>query len=930
VTDDGPLIGSASDVLEQMAEAYVALDRDWRVVYMNPEAERINGKPRDAVLGKTHWEEWPASVGTEVEREYRRVMDERVAVHFEYHYVELPDHDVWIAVHAYPIVDGGIGIYTHDITQRRQAEERAKRLLAMTAALSGSGTLADAARVLVDGALEAVGATGGSLAIATPDGNEFEIVYAVGMPEATVARWRRFPRTPGRPLSDAVTWRKPVLLPDSAAWEAQYPEMAPAIRATGFGALAVVPVSNRAGAAAGLTLLWRERHPFDDATRDFLATLGELCGQALERARLYEAERVARREAEEAVARVQTQAVELEQALEQSQTLAQELEITAEQAQETALEAQAARAAAEASAVRERVLARLGGVLADMLESTDASLATGEHPAIDDQRRRRDATLQRMVDVVVPELASWSVIDLIEPGRRPESTAVARRVAMAHAEPQKRRLLEEMAQRYPPDPSRPTLSRRVLETGRSLLIEEVTDDVLRAIAVDAHQVALARGLGMRSAISVPLIARGSLHGVIVLVAGHRRFTSDDLVLAEEIGRRAALAVDNARLLMEAEHRRADLEAVLEVVPVGIGIARDPDCLEVRVNPAFASQLGMNSGDNASKSGPDAEALPFRVMRDGAEVAPDDLPMQTAARERRTVQGVELDVVHADGRVIRLLEYAAPLLDEAGSVRGAVGAFVDITDRARLAAAERHAREIAEETSTAKTHLLSILSHELRTPVNSVLAHAQLIEMELHGPVTTAQRDALRRINRSAQHLTALISDLLNLARIEQGRLQYDLRDVGVREALDTLGGLLAPQATEKGLALAVESIDAALTVHADVDRLQQILLNLVGNAIKFTESGGRISLRATTRDDVVWIDVTDTGPGIPADQREAVFDRFVQVDPSLTRRAGGLGLGLSISRDLARGMGGDLTVESTLGVGSTFTVTLPKGAPLDG
>jgi signal transduction histidine kinase/GAF domain-containing protein len=921
VTAPSPL-GTAADVLEHMAEAFVALDPDWRIVYMNREAERINAKPRDEAIGRTHWQEWPASIGTPIEAQYRRAMAERVPVTFDYH-TRRPSadgdaEDIWLAIRAQPLPDGGLAIYYHDVTAPHLARERAKRLLDLTTALSTATTLADAARVLVERGIAATHAAGASLCLLTPDRAEFEIIHALGMPEASITEWRRFPCRPGRPLSDAVLTGAPVLLENLTAWEQRYPEMAPVMRATGHRAMAAVPVVTPAGVLAGLSLTWRNGHRFDAATRDFLATLGELCGQALERARLSEAERAARTAAEAAVARLEVQAAELAQALDQAQSLAQELELSSEQAQTAAVEAEIARSGAEQAQRRERVLARLGGVLADALPVVPT-------PARD-RRERRDATLQRIAEVVVPDIADWCVIDLIEPGFSAEDVPrTGRRVAMTHADPAKRPLLRELAERYPPDPARPTLGRTALATHRPQLIVDVSDELLASVARDPLQASLVRALGMRSAIVIPLLARGTFHGVAVFSSAGRAFTEDDVGLAEEMGRRAALAIDNAQLLAEAERRRADLEAVLEVVPVGIGIARDPDCNDVRVNPAFASQLGILPGDNASKNEPSGASLPFRVMVDGRELAPSELPLQRAARERRTIDGMEVDIVHVDGRTTRLLEYAAPLLDETGAVRGAVGAFVDITERARLIEAERAARAAAEEASRAKTHLLSILSHELRTPVNSVLSHAQLIEMGLHGAVTDQQRDALRRIHRSAQHLTALITDLLNLARIEQGRVTYHLHDVNVAEALETLCGLLAPQAAEQQLALQVEPCDPALVARADADRLQQILLNLVGNAIKFTAPGGRITLRASGDDDRVSIAVQDTGRGIPADRIDAIFDRFVQVDPSLTRRAGGLGLGLSISRDLANGMQGDLVAESTPGVGSTFTVTLPRG-----
>jgi signal transduction histidine kinase len=246
------------------------------------------------------------------------------------------------------------------------------------------------------------------------------------------------------------------------------------------------------------------------------------------------------------------------------------------------------------------------------------------------------------------------------------------------------------------------------------------------------------------------------------------------------------------------------------------------------------------------------------------------------------------------------------------------------ERARLFDAERDARAQAEEASRAKSDFLNVLSHELRSPANAIIGHAQLMELGVHGPVTAAQVEALGRIGRSAHLMSALVNDLLNLSRIEQGRLVYDVRDVAVDEALDLVAGVMRPQVEAKQLALAVASPTSGLVVRADPERLQQILFNLLTNAIKFTEQG-TLTLGAASAGDAVRLTVQDTGIGIPADKLSAVFDRFVQVDLSLTRRAGGMGLGLAIARDLARGMDGELAVASTEGEGSVFTLTLPRG-----
>ena len=246
------------------------------------------------------------------------------------------------------------------------------------------------------------------------------------------------------------------------------------------------------------------------------------------------------------------------------------------------------------------------------------------------------------------------------------------------------------------------------------------------------------------------------------------------------------------------------------------------------------------------------------------------------------------------------------------------------ERARLFDAERDARAQAEEASRAKSDFLNVLSHELRSPANAIIGHAQLMELGVHGPVSTAQAEALGRIGRSAHLMGALVNDLLNLSRIEQGRLAYDVRDLAVAEALELVAGVMRPQVEAKQLALTIAPTSPELVVRADPERLQQILINLLTNAIKFTETG-TLTLGAADAGEQVRITVQDTGIGIPADKLADVFDRFVQVDLSLTRRAGGMGPGLAIARDLARGMDGELAVASIEGEGSVFTLTLPRG-----
>ena len=247
------------------------------------------------------------------------------------------------------------------------------------------------------------------------------------------------------------------------------------------------------------------------------------------------------------------------------------------------------------------------------------------------------------------------------------------------------------------------------------------------------------------------------------------------------------------------------------------------------------------------------------------------------------------------------------------------------DAARLRKLAEHAREEAERANRAKSDFLAVMSHELRTPLNAIGGYAQLIELGIHGPVTNAQREALTRIERNKEHLLLLINDVLSYAQLNAGKVRYALTDIPLKDALDNLDALLGPQIGLANIEFSKAVCDPALTVRADRDKLQQILLNLLSNAIKFTPAGGRIHIECQDRDSTVRIRVRDTGIGISSDRLQAIFDPFFQADRALNRPGEGVGLGLAISRDFARAMRGDLTVESTPGAGSVFTVTLPLG-----
>jgi signal transduction histidine kinase len=242
------------------------------------------------------------------------------------------------------------------------------------------------------------------------------------------------------------------------------------------------------------------------------------------------------------------------------------------------------------------------------------------------------------------------------------------------------------------------------------------------------------------------------------------------------------------------------------------------------------------------------------------------------------------------------------------------------------AALQSASAAADTANRAKSDFLAAMSHELRTPLNAIGGYTELMEMGLRGPVTADQKRDLGRIRNSQQHLLGLVGRILDLSRIERGEVEYDRVSIAIDPLLVGLEDLVLPQASAKEQSLDYRPSERDLVVVADREKLRQIVINLLSNAIRHSPNGAAITIgayRVDTRR--VAIDVADSGPGIPLERQAAIFEPFVQLDRSFKSTMEGVGLGLAISRDLARGMGGDLTVKSSPGEGARFTLTLPAG-----
>lgn len=380
-----------------------------------------------------------------------------------------------------------------------------------------------------------------------------------------------------------------------------------------------------------------------------------------------------------------------------------------------------------------------------------------------------------------------------------------------------------------------------------------------------------------------------------------------------------------RLAVAERARVAELEALLDVMPIGIGIALDRECRDIRVNPSFAKILQMGHTDNASKTASPGERPDhFRVLNDAGQEIPDaELPMQVAAREGRPVLGMELNVEHKDGRTVRLLEYAVPLFDDKGEPRGSVGAFVDITERRNAADELARAKEAAEAASRAKDNFLAALSHELRTPLTPVLMAAE--DLCDDPALPKAVHDTMCMMRRNISLEARLIDDLLDLTRIARGKFSLRLQEGETHSLMGMALEIVREEAQEKNLTIEINLAAQHTQLHCDPARLQQVFWNLFKNAVKFTPAGGRIHIRSHDEPGRVAIEVSDSGIGIPAEALERIFQPFEQAALTPEHRFGGLGLGLSISKAIVEMHGGLITAASPgPDCGAVFHVELPS------
>ena len=415
----------------------------------------------------------------------------------------------------------------------------------------------------------------------------------------------------------------------------------------------------------------------------------------------------------------------------------------------------------------------------DAIERADRLRLLDEASSILASSLEYETTIAATARLMVPTIADWCSVDVPVDGE-------IKQLGAAQLETPAFRLMSEVRARSSLSSDASTGLAHVIRTGESQFVSEVTDAYLAKQARNPEHLAAMRALHVRSAMMIPMVARGEIIGALTMVRTHERPPFDDgtLALARDVARRAALAIDNASLYRKAV--------------------------------------------------------------------------------------------------------------------------------------------VANES---KSNFLATMSHELRTPLTAVIGYEELLADGVSGPVTEAQRQQLTRIKASARQLLSLIDEILLYARIEAGVESVHIENVRAKTAVDEALTVVTPSASARNLSLTADEIDPTLMLDTDAGKLRQMLVNLLANAVKFTDRG-HVTARAFAHEHDVVFEIQDTGIGIAPEHLEHVFEAFWQVEQSRTRKTGGSGLGLSTTRQLARTLGGDVTVESQIGVGSTFRIVLPRASRL--
>ncbi len=512
-------------------------------------------------------------------------------------------------------------------------------------------------------------------------------------------------------------------------------------------------------------------------------------------------------------------------------------------------------------------------------------------------------TLANIGRLIVPRLADWFAVDLLD------AEGHFQQVVLEHQRPEQIEWARALRERFPIDYDAPTGLPQVARSGRSELYPEITDEMLVAAARSEEELAIARQVGYSSLMLVPLVARGKTIGVVTFVATEsgKKYTERDLALAEEVGRRAGIALDNARLYNEVQQARDQLEIILQGVADGI-IVYDKDSRIIYANEAAARMTGYPSVENLQQARPLEPTRRFEITDEQGRPFPlDRLTHKRVLAGERQAQAIIGYTQKAGGPPERWsLVTSSPVYNEQGEILFVITITHDITERVL---AERR-----------KDEFISMASHELKTPVTSLKGFTYVLQRRLRKQEDEQALHYLERMDAQLDKLTKLVGDLLDLSRMQVGKLDLQRAPVDLDALIaETVENVQATTLTHR---IIIEGATRA-QVFGDEDRLAQVFINLLTNAIKYSPQANRIEVRLAREQACAIVRVRDFGIGIDDIHQQKIFERFYQVTDPEEKTYPGLGVGLHISKTIVERHQGRIEVRSRKGQGATFSVFLP-------
>jgi len=608
---------------------------------------------------------------------------------------------------------------------------------------------------------------------------------------------------------------------------------------------------------------------------------------------------------------------------------------------------------------------RMVGVCTDITERKRLELSkefVAEASRILATTLKPEDTIRKLAQLVVPRLADWCIIQVVD------EHGEIQPVELAHSDPEKVELAWQVARRWQV-PSQDGSASAAIRAGESTLVAHIKPHMIAARAVDAEHLSLLESLELRSAITVPLKARGRKLGALTLLTAESQRTYDatDLRFAEEIGSWAALAIDTAQLNRETENARGIAERSREYLQIlarvsdDLASSLDPDaalqqlasrlvgnladyCVTYASEEATIRRLGLAHRDPSKlasvealcESGPPTLEDKWgagAVIRTGEAILIEDIPdrllddsgqnekYRQAVRQLAPVSAIIVPL-RARGRTLGAIALVTDATshrrydhDDLKLARELASRAALLVDNARLYAQARAAVR-------ARDDMIAVVSHDLRSPLQSISSASTLLEFESHGG--SANR-SLQAIKLATSQMDRLLQDLLDLSLIDAGQLTVTRELTDAATLVDEARTMFEPLAGDKSVRLECRIEPGLPQIRIDRNRMQQVLANLLGNALKFVPAGGLITLTAGVQGDQLRIAVSDTGPGISEDDLSKVFDRFWRAD---RRRERGVGLGLTVAQGIVQAHGGTIGVESDKGEGSTFYILLDAVQPV--